>query len=36
VLEKGQFVSFANCGLPYHVSRIIKARELVQTLQRVA
>lgn len=33
VLEKGPFVSFANCGLPYYVSGEIAAREslLVQT-----
>ncbi len=33
VLEKGPFVSFANCGFPYYVSGEIEAREslLVQT-----
>lgn len=33
VLEKGPFVSFANCGLPYYISGEITAREslLVQT-----
>lgn len=33
VLEKGPFVSFANCGLPYHVSGEIAEREslIVQT-----
>lgn len=33
VLEKGPFVSFANCGLPYYVSGEIEAKEslLVQT-----
>lgn len=33
VLEKGPFVSFANCGLPYYVSGEIEARDslLVQT-----
>ncbi|BCA86881.1 CoA-disulfide reductase [Enterococcus saigonensis] len=33
VLEKGPFVSFANCGLPYYVSGEISAKEdlLVQT-----
>lgn len=33
VLEKGPFVSFANCGLPYHVSGEIANREqlIVQT-----
>ena len=27
VLERGQFVSFANCGLPYHIGNIIPSRE---------
>lgn len=33
VFNKGPYVSFANCGLPYHVSGIIEDREslLVQT-----
>jgi NADPH-dependent 2,4-dienoyl-CoA reductase/sulfur reductase-like enzyme/peroxiredoxin family protein/TusA-related sulfurtransferase/rhodanese-related sulfurtransferase len=33
MLERGPFVSFANCGLPYHMGGIIKDREdlLVQT-----
>ncbi|MGO3913917.1 FAD-dependent oxidoreductase [Enterococcus viikkiensis] len=33
ILEKGPFVSFANCGLPYYVSGEIEARDslLVQT-----
>lgn len=33
VFDKGPYVSFANCGLPYHVSGIIEDREslLVQT-----
>lgn len=35
VLEKGRHVSFANCGLPYHVGGVIKEREalLLQTPQ---
>lgn len=35
VLERGEFVSFANCGLPYHVSDEIPRRDalLVQTPQ---
>ena len=24
VLERGQYVSFANCGLPYYVGHVIK------------
>ncbi|NLI79114.1 MAG: FAD-dependent oxidoreductase [Candidatus Riflebacteria bacterium] len=33
VLERGPFVSFANCGLPYHIGGIIKNRDdlLLQT-----
>ncbi|MFZ2653689.1 MAG: FAD-dependent oxidoreductase [Victivallales bacterium] len=33
VFEKGQYVSFANCGLPYHIGGEIKNREalLLQT-----
>ncbi|MEI6149134.1 MAG: FAD-dependent oxidoreductase, partial [bacterium] len=33
VFEKGQHVSFANCGLPYHVGGVIKDRDslLLQT-----
>ena len=35
ILEKGQHVSFANCGLPYHVGGVIKDRDdlLLQTTQ---
>ena len=33
VFEKGEYVSFANCGLPYHIGEVIENREslLVQT-----
>lgn len=33
IYERGEFVSFANCGLPYHLGGVIPAREslLVQT-----
>ncbi|MGK0408068.1 MAG: NADPH-dependent 2,4-dienoyl-CoA reductase/sulfur reductase-like enzyme [Shewanella psychromarinicola] len=33
MLERGEFVSFANCGLPYHISGEIESREalLLQT-----
>lgn len=33
VFERGEFISFANCGLPYHIGGAIKDRErlLVQT-----
>jgi len=35
VLERGHHVSFANCGLPYHVGEVIKDRSrlLLQTPQ---
>ena len=33
VLERGGYISYANCGLPYHVGDVIKSRQslLVQT-----
>jgi NADPH-dependent 2,4-dienoyl-CoA reductase/sulfur reductase-like enzyme/peroxiredoxin family protein/TusA-related sulfurtransferase/rhodanese-related sulfurtransferase len=33
LLERGPYISYANCGLPYHVSGVIKSREalLLQT-----
>lgn len=38
VFERGQYVSFANCGLPYHVSGVIAQREdlLLQTPESLA
>lgn len=38
VLEKGPYVSFANCGLPYHISGEIKEREelILQTPESLA
>lgn len=27
ILEKGDYISFANCGLPYHISDVIEDRE---------
>jgi NADPH-dependent 2,4-dienoyl-CoA reductase/sulfur reductase-like enzyme len=38
VLEKGPYVSFANCGLPYYLSGEIKERDalLVQTPETLA
>src|SRR5699024_5932046 len=37
VLEKGSYVSFANCGLPYYVSGEIEERSnlLVQTPEKL-
>ena len=33
ILEKGEYISFANCGLPYYVGGVIERRDelLVQT-----
>ena len=33
MLERGEFISFANCGLPYHIGGEIESREalLLQT-----
>lgn len=35
LLEKGEYISFANCGLPYHIGGSIESREalLVQTVE---
>ena len=35
LIEKGPYISFANCGLPYHISGVISDREslLVQTVE---
>lgn len=27
IFEKGEYISFANCGLPYHIGNVIKDRE---------
>ena len=27
LLERGDFVSFANCGLPYHIGGVIQERD---------
>ena len=32
VLEKGPYVSFANCGLPYYVGHVIKQREQLELM----
>ncbi len=26
LLEKGEYISFANCGLPYYIGNVIKDR----------
>ena len=35
VFERGEYVSFANCGLPYYAGDVIKKREslIIQTPQ---
>ena len=35
MFERGQYISFANCGLPYHIGGVIKDRDvlLVQTVE---
>jgi NADPH-dependent 2,4-dienoyl-CoA reductase/sulfur reductase-like enzyme/peroxiredoxin family protein/rhodanese-related sulfurtransferase/TusA-related sulfurtransferase len=35
MFERGEYISFANCGLPYHIGGVIKEREnlLVQTIE---
>lgn len=35
IFERGEFISFANCGLPYYIGDVIKRREslLVQTVK---
>ncbi|MEA4933467.1 MAG: FAD-dependent oxidoreductase [Lawsonibacter sp.] len=35
LLERGEYISYANCGLPYHVGDVIKSRDalLLQTPQ---
>src|SRR5574344_652967 len=27
VFERGEYISFANCGLPYHIGDVIKSRD---------
>lgn len=38
LFEKGEYISFANCGLPYYVGEVIKERDklLVQTPENMA
>ena len=35
IFERGEYISFANCGLPYYVGEVIKERDalLLQTPQ---
>ncbi|MCG4471093.1 FAD-dependent pyridine nucleotide-disulfide oxidoreductase, partial [Lawsonibacter sp. DFI.6.74] len=35
MFEKGEYISFANCGLPYYIGEVITEREklIVQTVE---
>jgi NADPH-dependent 2,4-dienoyl-CoA reductase/sulfur reductase-like enzyme len=35
MVEKGEYISFANCGLPYYIGEVINEREklIVQTVE---
>ena len=35
LLERGEYISFANCGLPYHIGKVIPSRDslVVQTVE---
>lgn len=37
MFERGEHISFANCGLPYHIGNVIKERDelLLQTVERM-
>ncbi|MEG1978039.1 MAG: FAD-dependent oxidoreductase [Cetobacterium sp.] len=37
MFEKGEYISFANCGLPYHIGDVIKNREslILQTPEKI-
>ena len=37
IFEKGEYISFANCGLPYHIGDVIKSREalILQTPEKI-
>jgi NADPH-dependent 2,4-dienoyl-CoA reductase/sulfur reductase-like enzyme/peroxiredoxin family protein/rhodanese-related sulfurtransferase/TusA-related sulfurtransferase len=32
ILERGEYISFANCGLPYHIGEVIKDRDKLLVL----
>ena len=36
LLERGEYISYANCGLPYHVGDVIKARQALDLRGRDA
>lgn len=35
IFERGEYISFANCGLPYHISGVIAERGSVVTNPRI-
>ncbi len=37
IFERGEYISFANCGLPYHIGEVIKDRDrlIVQTPEKI-
>ena len=37
IFEKSDYISFANCGLPYHIGEVIKERDklLLQTPEKM-
>ncbi|MFA7010346.1 MAG: FAD-dependent oxidoreductase, partial [Bacilli bacterium] len=37
ILEKGEYISYANCGLPYYIGGVIQSREslLLQTPKKM-
>ena len=38
MFEKGEYISFANCGLPYYIGDVIPTREalIVQTVEQMS
>ena len=38
MVERGEYISFANCGLPYYIGGVITERQklLVQTVERMS
>ena len=36
VIERGPYISFANCGLPYHISAVIPKRDALLVTRAAA
>ena len=38
ILERGEYISYANCGLPYYIGEVIDEREklIVQTVEQMS